>query len=488
MTEMLKKISIALIALLFLGPAYCLAGPVESGVDALRKNRYEEAVVLFASAPDAGKSALTDLNFGIALAESAKLYKDLYGFSVKLHVDYLERVATVKGNERSRYARLYLGRTLLEAGKPKEAATNLERFLAEKSVSGNYRQAALASLGLAYHRVGAGKKALAAWGKVNSSDPMVLTELARAYASVSREDTAVTIADRALAAIKASKKRPTAIITANLLGVYASKGLVDKGFEALRLSGTTDLGGFSYEEKISEYKSIRFYDTRLLSDLSAFYGAAAIRALKGPAGDAKLKGVAEFYLAETYALMNDNTSSEAARNITASTGLPAQLNCRAELLGVENLYRAGKKGEAIRRLKSYSNGRDALTAEALSTCATLGVRCQELASRAESGGAKRPAAFNRALGRYFLFEKDPAKAVRYMEEGRDKANKNRIEVNPPGALTALAEAYWATKQYPEALEIFFGMNRHFPATRQLQMALQGIYSMEQKSAGDVKIL
>ncbi len=487
MTAKLKKISIALAALLFLRPAFSFAGPVASGVEALRKNRYEEAVVLFASAPeDVRKNALADLNFGMALSESAKLYKDLYGLSIRLHADYLERVASVKGSERSRYARLYLGRTLLEAGNPREAAADLERFLAEKGVSENYRQAALAGLGLAYHRIGAGKKALAAWGKVNSTDPMVLTELARAYASASREGEAVILADRAFAAIKASKKRPGGIVTANLLGVYASRGLVDKGFEALRLSGTSDLGGYSYEERISEYKSIRFYDTRLLSDLSAFYGAAAIRSLKESSGDDKLKGIAGFYLAETYALMNDVTSSEAAR--TASTGLPARLNYRAELLAVENLYRAGGKDAAIRRLKNCSGGPDALTAEALSTCVTLGVRCGELASKAESGGAKRPAAFNQALGRYFLFEKDPAKALRYMEEGRDKANKNKVEFNPPRALTALAEAYWAAKQYPEALEIFFGMNRHFPATRQLQMVLQGIYSMEQKSAGDVKIL
>jgi hypothetical protein len=121
-----------------------------------------------------------------------------------------------------------------------------------------------------------------------------------------------------------------------------------------------------------------------------------------------------------------------------------------------------------------------------------GPGCREAASKAEavaSGlqGGKELAVFNQALGRYFLFENDPAKAVRYMEDGRDKSNKNKIEFNDPKMLAALSEAYCGTKQYSEALEIFFEMSRHFPAVRQLQVVLQGIYSMEHRSAGDVKI-
>ena len=55
-------------------------------------------------------------------------------------------------------------------------------------------------------------------------------------------------------------------------------------------------------------------------------------------------------------------------------------------------------------------------------------------------------------------------------------------------LVNLAEAYYGSRQFSEALEIFFEMSKQFPAVRQIQVALQGVYSMEQKSVGDVKIL
>lgn len=495
----MKKILILASLLFLLNPVSATADPVKDGIEALRKNRYEEAVAFFSTAYAGGakpQSAVFNLNFGISLSESAKLYNDLYRLSVKLHSDYLQRIASVAGRERSRYARLYLGRTLLEAGKAKEAAAVLKRFTAEKAVGEKYRQIAMAGLGLAYHRLGMEKKASSAWARVRSTDPEVITELARAYASAGiREKDAIAMADRAFKLVKASGKRPSAIFTANLLGVYAEAGLVDRGFEVLSSSGAAGLEGYSYEEKINKNKTIRFYDTRLLADLGAFYGAAAIKFLNAASADAKLKGVAGFYLAETYGLINDPAASEKSRVAALASGaLPLKLNQRAEVMGAENLFRSGKKEKAKRRLKGYSAGspKEAVLTETLLACANLGIRCADAASKAEavesarSGGSH--AAFEEALGRYFLARNDLSKAVRYMEEGRDKGNKNKIEFNSPGTLTALSEAYCGTKQYSEALEIFFEMNKQFPAVRQLQVVIQGIYSMEHRSAGDVKIL
>ena len=74
-----------------------------------------------------------------------------------------------------------------------------------------------------------------------------------------------------------------------------------------------------------------------------------------------------------------------------------------------------------------------------------------------------------------------------MEAGRDKSNKNRIEFNDPQMLIYLSEAYYRTKKFSEALEIYFEMRKQFPAVRQIQVVMQGVYSMEQKSAGDAKI-
>ena len=74
-----------------------------------------------------------------------------------------------------------------------------------------------------------------------------------------------------------------------------------------------------------------------------------------------------------------------------------------------------------------------------------------------------------------------------MEAGRDKSNKNRVEYNNLLMLVNLAEAYYHSKKFSEALEIFFEMSKHYPAVRQIQVTMQGVYSMEQQSAGDAKI-
>ena len=54
-------------------------------------------------------------------------------------------------------------------------------------------------------------------------------------------------------------------------------------------------------------------------------------------------------------------------------------------------------------------------------------------------------------------------------------------------LLNLAEAYYRSKKFSEALEIYFGMHKQFPAVRQIQVSMQGVYAMEQKSAGDAKL-
>ncbi len=106
----------------------------------------------------------------------------------------------------------------------------------------------------------------------------------------------------------------------------------------------------------------------------------------------------------------------------------------------------------------------------------------------ETGEGKAFSRVSFALGKYYLQKKDYVKAAFYMEAGRDKSNKNKIESNDPVMLVSLAKAYYRTKKFSEALEIYFEISKQFPAVRQIQVAMQGVYSMEQKSAGDAKIL
>ena len=125
-------------------------------------------------------------------------------------------------------------------------------------------------------------------------------------------------------------------------------------------------------------------------------------------------------------------------------------------------------------------------------CADAQAQCAKVLARAgqvtEAADGRRYQRLNFALGSYHLRQKDYARAIGYMEAGRDKSNKNKIEANDPEMLAGLAEAYYRTKKFSEGLEIFFEMSQEFPVVRQIQEAVQGVYSMEQRSAGDVRIL
>jgi len=82
---------------------------------------------------------------------------------------------------------------------------------------------------------------------------------------------------------------------------------------------------------------------------------------------------------------------------------------------------------------------------------------------------------------YYLRKKDYARAISYMEAGRDKSNKNKIEANDPEMLAGLAEATIDQEILRRPRDLF-EMSKEFPVVRQIQEAMQGVYSMEQRSA------
>jgi tetratricopeptide (TPR) repeat protein len=240
---------------------------------------------------------------------------------------------------------------------------------------------------------------------------------------------------------------------------------------------------------------INFYDLSLLNDLSVLYLQAGIASLEKAAEDAKLRDTANYYLGEAYALSgNIDQSVRATASFISSSQMPQQYRDKAAARQAANQYQKGRQFDVIGTWDELSKKRPEdpdLLAEILFACGRLKVDCpkvvQKAAASVEAGEGKRFSTLNIAVGRYYLGRKDYAKAVTYIEAGRDKGNKNKIESNDPLMLVSLADAYYRTKKFSEALEIYFEMSKQFPEVRQIQEALQGIYAMEHKSAGDVKI-
>jgi tetratricopeptide (TPR) repeat protein len=174
--------------------------------------------------------------------------------------------------------------------------------------------------------------------------------------------------------------------------------------------------------------------------------------------------------------------------------MPQQYKDRIRVWQGANLYARNRRTEAMgvwdELVRKQPEDRD-LIAEVLLACGRMKMECPKVLQKAtalvEAGESKKLSLLNIAIGKYHLSRLDDAKAVSYLEAGRDKSNKNKIESNDPAMLVSLADAYYRTKKFSEVLEIYFEMSKQFPEVRQIQEAMQGVYAMEHKSAGDVKI-
>jgi lipopolysaccharide biosynthesis regulator YciM len=462
-----------------------------------KMHRYEDAATLLRSSlasVEEGRQSIAHVSLGLVYLKNAELYRELYRTSVSVHLDYLKKLAAFQGEARSRLVDLYMGEALLEGGRPGEAARAFERFILDKSVPEEYREIARVELGLSYHLKGDGQKAKGLWKSVNQRDPEVLSELAAAYSKAGLAgENPRAMCDRALALAKQSGNGMPIRVIKNALGVYTKAGLIEKGLDLLRLA---DLKSFSCEEVLGENKVLRFYDLALLDNLAKLYGKASIEYLVKATADEGSRNAANYYLGEAYAILGSiDRSAEVTSSFISSDGAPHQFKAKAEARQAALLYLQGRKTEAMGRWNHLLQGRrnsPDLLADILNACSTLGVECNEIVTKAaalaEAREGEKFSRVNLALGRYYLGKKEYGKTIAYMEAGRNKGNKNRIEYNDPLMLINLAEAYYQTMQFSEALEIYFAMSKQFPAVRQIQVAMQGVYSMEQKSAGDARIL
>ena len=488
---LLLAISLALTC----GPAYAADDPVQKAMKAFEKHRYEDgARDLRAALPslEQGKQSSAQLTLGMIYLKNAELHREFASVSAAVNADYLKRLSSERGANRSRYSDLYLGLALLDSGKADAATPSLDKFVAVGE-DAKYKSIAKIAMGTSAHLGGDKQKAQELWSGVNGSDPDVKTELAAAYSRAGLQDKdPVRLCDEALTDIKKSGKAISLMAVKNCIGVFGRAGLTDKGIDLL---SRADLKSYSYREAISKSKVLSFYDVQLLSNLSALYLQASLAALEKAAADQQLKSFASYYLGEAYVLSgNADQAMKATAAFLSSPQMPPQYKNRALVRQGGIQHQKGKQAEAIGvwdDLTRKQPGDPELLADILITCNRLRIDCprvaQTSATAVETGDGKRFAILNVGLGMYSLGKKDLGKAVAYLETGRDKGNKNKIESNDPLMLVSLSDAYYRTKKFSEALEIYFEMSKQFPQVRQIQEALQGIYSMEHKSAGDVKI-
>ena len=461
------------------------------------KRHYDEAARMLradVASIEQGKSGSANLVLGMIYFKNAVLHRELYQAAIVVSQDYLKKLSAVKGRDRSRFVDLYFGEALVESGNSAAATIHLEKFSSNKEIEPRYQAIAKVSLGLSYYLKNGSKKSAELWGGVNTSDLEVKAELAAAYSKAGLKDKGPSvIAEGILSEMKRSGKPLSMRMLKNLVAIYArGPGLTEKGLDLLNLS---DLRAFSYREVLGRSKVIHFYDLSLLNDMATLYGRASITYLEKAVVAPEVKDAAEFYLGQAYALFGSiEQSSKVTTSFIATSRMPQPYKDRIRVWQGANLYVRNRKTDAMAvwdELVQKQPEDPDLIAEILFACGRMKAECPRILPKAavmvETGESKKLSLLNSAIGKYYLGRQDPVKAISYLEAGRDKSNKNKIESNDPVVLVSLADAYYRTKKFSEALEIYFEMSKQYPQVRQIQEAIQGIYAIEHKSAGDVKI-
>ena len=494
---MKRFIVIVLASVLTAAAAFGAADAVTRATKLYEKRHYGEAVSLLraeSGSIDQSNQGAANLILGMAYFKNAQLHRELQQAAATATQDYLKKLAAAQGQSRSRYVDFYLGDVLLETGKAGVAAIYLEKFFGASGVEARYREMAKAGLGLCYYENKNMQKAQELWDGIDTSNPEVKFELAAVYARAGLTDkNVIGMVDESIAAMKRTGKPLSMRMMKNIISVFARTEQTDRGLDLLK---HTDMKTYSYRETIGKSKIINFYDLALLGDMAALYGQASIFHLEKAALDPKTRDAADFYLSQAYSLYGFlEKASKVSAAFVSTSHMPASYKDRIRVWQGANLYQKNHTlTEVVNIWDELSRKEPAdpdLLAEILFNCSRLRIECTRITQKSttlvEAGEGKKTAPLNIAIGKYYLGKQDTAKAASYLEAGRDKSNKNKIESNDPAMLVNLADAYYRTKKFSESLEIYFEMSKQFPEVRQIQEAMQGVYAVEHKSAGDVKI-
>jgi len=460
------------------------------------KCHYDEAARMLragGASTEQGPKGSANLGLGTIYFKNAVLHRELYQTAFGPSQDYLKKLSAAQGKDRSRFAHLYFGEALVESGKSSAAAIYLKKFTADGGVEPRYRSIAKVCLGLSYYQ-NEPQKATELWEAIDLSDPEVKAELAAAYSKAGFGGADPLVMAEGILAKKNRDGRPLSMrMVKNFVAIFArGAGMNEKGLDLLDRS---DLKAFSYREILGKSKVIHFYDLSLLNDMATLYGRASVACLEKAAADPKVKDIAEFYLGQAGTFFGSTEqSAKVMASFLATSRMPQPYKDRIRVWQAVNLCAQNHQIDALslwNELMQKQPEDPDLIAEILFACSRMKMECPKVLQKAvalvEAGEGKKLSLLNVSIGKYHLARLDHAQAVTYLEAGRDKSNKNKIESNDPVMLVSLADAYYHTQKFSEALEIYFEMSKQFPEVRQIQEAIQGVYAMEHKSAGDVRI-
>ncbi|HEY9032563.1 MAG TPA: hypothetical protein VIN71_01375, partial [Pseudomonadales bacterium] len=428
------------VGLLLLAQAGHAADDATARAMKLHEKHYYDAAAqqLRAAMPamDAAQLVQARLALGMMHLGSAMLYRELNRTALVIEADYLSQLGKQKTARPSQYVELYLGQVLQESGRIAEGVVHLRKFVAQGNLPALDKVLGNIELGVAYSRQKQIQAAQQEWSGKNMKRAEIKAALAGAFALAGLgEKQPEQLADEALHELQVQQQKPAARLLRNVLRAYAHAGATDK---ALQLLAGRQWEDAAYVEELEASKSIRFYDSSLLQDMSRVHLDAAIASLEQAARDEKLAAMAAYYLTGAYLLRGNAELAQLYASKVLQSALPLAVRNIAQIDQGSEHYLKGRREEAQAVWSSLAEkaaGDPQVLAYVLQACTQAASDCakpEKLAVAAlEHGEGKKFFGLSAALGRYYLQRRDYSRALQYMEGGRDKANKNKIEANDP---------------------------------------------------------
>lgn len=472
---------------------YATSDPLIDATKMLKRHYYESAAnTLYKDIESIETNNQVNLTLGMIYHKNAILHKQFYLSAVDIELSYLYKLIKSYKKNRTKYAYLYYGEALLESGDYIKARKYLKHFRSRKGVTTEQKNIARILLGLTKFYLESKNKASAVWENVRVRGNEEKAELARVlFVSGIDRKKAVKIMDELLESNDKNNKEISTRILNSALTVYSTSDNYRKG---LRLLKSLDTSVPAYSEHIGDQKTLRFYHIGLAKSMSNIYRQASLFYLGESFKDKKYRGIASYYLAESRLLLSENNGKLMGIEKLHTVKLPEKLLAKAAIQIQVFNYLKNRKVFTLNKLESIAvanNNNPGVISEVIKACEQIQVKCSKTISVAkeflQNNTGKKTRPLNIAIGSYYLHEKLNDIALEYLETGRDKSMKNRIDTNDPLLLVNLAKAYMNNKSYSENLEIYFELSKEFPVVRHIQNSVQGIYSMEYKSAGDVRI-
>ncbi|MDH4273822.1 MAG: hypothetical protein OEW08_02160 [Gammaproteobacteria bacterium] len=447
---------------------------------------------------------------GTILHNDAALYKRFYDDALTSQEAYLNLLLKDKSKKRSKYAQLASAALAYDMGNCKSANS----YLKNANLDGQNMQ---------YTAV----KDVLSSICLNNKNPKVAELISKASSNID----ALALAMKAGLSSGQSKavdehlsksgittervlKEANALGISSYITVLTKQGKIE---EALKLVAQAELNRYWLKEESKEGRVIYFYTPSLLASLSDLYAAASKHFMDKVDKTGKFAVNAKYVLYERAFFEGDYTTATGLLSeILGKQKLPPRAEQRAATamkLMQEKVRKGGNTAKVASELGQTAGDNLGLLADISAACSVVKDNCDAFAKLAnkkletlemqtgdkKGGNAKTGNSnvepvdqkmiktLNIELGKLTELQKKYSKVLALLESARDKANKNKIENNDPLMLLSLAEAYRNTKNFSEHLEIYFEISKYYPAVRLSQDAVQGVYSVEQKSAGDVKI-